>query len=51
LKLSKKYKIDIVGTNDCHYINAEDEKTQQVLLAIQTQAKWNDENRFKFNTK
>jgi DNA polymerase-3 subunit alpha len=51
LELSKKYKIEIVGTNDCHYINAEDEETQQVLLAMQTQAKWNDKDRFKFNTK
>jgi len=51
LELSKKYKIEIVGTNDCHYVNAEDEETQQVLLAMQTQAKWNDKDRFKFNTK
>ena len=43
--------INLVGTNDCHYINANDEETQNVLLAIQTRVKWQDENRFQFKTK
>ncbi len=43
----KRHKL--VATNDCHYIHKEDYKTQEVLLAIQSKAKWNDPNRWKFN--
>ncbi len=42
---------NIVATNDCHYINEEDDILQEVLLAIQTKAKWNDSDRFKFKIK
>lgn len=38
----------LVGTNDCHYIEKEDREIQEVLLAIQTKAKWNDKKRFRF---
>ena len=41
----------LVATNDCHYINEEDDILQEVLLAIQTKAKWDDPNRFKFKIK
>jgi DNA polymerase-3 subunit alpha len=41
----------IVATNDCHYINEEDWEAQEVLLAIQRGAKWNDPNRWKFGIK
>lgn len=41
----------LVATNDCHYINEEDDILQEVLLAIQTKAKWDDPNRFKFQIK
>lgn len=49
LKLSEKYNIPMVATNDCHYILKEQSKVQEVLLAIQSKAKWNDSNRWKFN--
>ena len=42
---------NIVATNDCHYINEEDDILQEVLLAIQTKAKWSDPDRFKFKIK
>lgn len=41
----------IILTNDCHYINSSDWKAQEVLLAIQRKAKWDDEDRFKFKIK
>lgn len=44
---SKNHKL--VATNDCHYINKENYKTQEVLLAIQSKAKWSDPNRWRFN--
>ena len=37
-----------VATNDCHYILEKQWKSQEVLLAIQRKAKWNDPNRWKF---
>ncbi len=38
-----------VATNDCHYVSEGDAKAQEVLLAIQTSAKWDDRDRFKFS--
>lgn len=49
LDFSKKHKIKIVATNDCHYINDGDEKTHEVLLAVQSKKKWNDPARWKFS--
>jgi len=48
-RLKRITDIPMVATNDCHYINEDDAETQEVLLAIQTKAKWNDEKRFKFS--
>lgn len=45
------YVLPLVATNDCHYIEAEDWETQEVLLAIQRGAKWNDPNRWRFGIK
>jgi len=39
----------LVATNDCHYIEKQHSETQEVLLAIQSKAKWTDPNRWKFN--
>jgi len=48
LELSKKYNIPLVTSNDCHYPFRSGVKTQEVLLAIQRKAKWNDPNRWRF---
>lgn len=48
VELAKKYSIPLVATNDCHYIRAEYAKAQEVLLAIQRQAKWKDSDRWRF---
>jgi DNA polymerase-3 subunit alpha len=40
--------IKVIATNDCHYINKDDAKAQEVLLAIQTKKKWNDSDRWRF---
>jgi len=42
-------KLKFVASNDCHYVNKEDEKTHEVLLAIQSKSKWDDPKRFRFN--
>ena len=48
IQLSRDYGIDIVATNDCHYLEKEDEEKHSILLAIQTQATIDDKDRFKF---
>jgi len=45
LKLSKKYKIPLVATNDVHYLNPEDAEAQDILLCIQTNKKFGDKDR------
>ncbi len=41
--------IKLVATNDCHYINKDDAKAQDVLLAVNSKALWNDPKRFFFS--
>ena len=47
----KELSLPLVATNDCHYIVRGDWKAQEVLLAIQVNAKWDDPNRWKFGIK
>lgn len=49
IKYAKKYGLKIVATNDCHYILEEDEKAQETLLALQSNTKWKDPKRWKFD--
>jgi DNA polymerase-3 subunit alpha len=44
-------KSHLVATNDCHYVHADDSESHEVLLAMQTQAKWADKSRFRFSTR
>ena len=48
-RLSKEYDIKAVATNDVHYANKEDAKYHDVLLAIQTNKKVKDPDRFTFD--
>ncbi|WP_101773911.1 DNA polymerase III subunit alpha [Peptostreptococcus faecalis] len=48
LKLSKELNIPLVATNDAHYVNREDSKTQDVLMCIQMQKILDDPTRMKF---
>jgi DNA polymerase-3 subunit alpha len=49
LDIHKEWKLKLVATNDCHYIQEEDSKAQEVLLAIQSKKKWNDPDRWRFS--
>jgi len=49
LDLHNQLGIPLVTTNDCHYIEEDDWETQEILLAIQRHAKWDDPKRFKFS--
>lgn len=48
LRLSKELSIDLVATNDVHYINAEDAAAHDILLCIQTGKKVADEDRMRY---
>ena len=40
----------VIATNDCHYLYEEDAELHDIILAVQTNAKLSDENRFKFDS-
>ncbi len=48
LRLSRELEMDLVATNDIHYILAEDAKPHDILLCIQTGKKVSDENRMRY---
>ena len=50
VELSRELDIPLVCTNDVHYINKEDSKMQEVLLAIGTGKKIGDEDLMSFET-
>jgi len=49
LRLGKRYQARFVATNDAHYINPEDARLQDILLAIQTGSLLSDPNRFRMS--
>lgn len=49
LKYHESFNINLVATNDCHYIEKSDAEIQEVLLAMQSKKKWNDPTRWKFD--
>ena len=50
MRLSEKFDVGVVATNDCHYIGEEDAKAHDVLLCIQTGKDLEDVNRLRFST-
>ncbi|MBE6893807.1 MAG: DNA polymerase III subunit alpha [Ruminococcaceae bacterium] len=50
VKLSKETGIPLVATNDCHYINKDDAKMQNVLVCIGTNHTVNEDNDMAFET-
>lgn len=49
-KMSKKLNIELVATNDVHYMNKSDAETQGIMLCIQTLKTVEDEDRMRFET-
>lgn len=49
LRMSEKTGIELVVTNDVHYIMADDAKAHDILLCIQTQKKVTDEDRMRYD--
>ncbi len=50
VRISKETGIPLVATNDVHYIDREDAKTQKVLICIATNRTVNDESTLEFET-
>ena len=50
ISLAKEYGLEMVITNDIHYIETQDAKAQDVLLCIQTNKKVDDPDRMKFGS-
>jgi len=48
IELGRKLDIDVVATNDAHYLNREDWEAHDVLLCLQTGKKLSDEKRMRF---
>ena len=46
-ELAGEYGLDIIATNDCHYLDAEDVEAHDALLCVQTGTTMDDEKRFK----
>ncbi|MGB8251938.1 MAG: PHP domain-containing protein, partial [Anaerolineaceae bacterium] len=49
LEIAPHYQAKFIATNDVHYINPEDARLQDILLAIQTGAVLTDQNRFRMS--
>lgn len=50
VKLAEELKIELVATNDIHYLYHEDAEMQDALICIATQSKVNDVDRMRFDT-
>ncbi|MCC7118506.1 MAG: DNA polymerase III subunit alpha [Anaerolineales bacterium] len=49
LELGARYEAQYIATNDVHYINQEDARLQDILLAIQTNSTYNDPERMRMS--
>lgn len=43
-------RVQVIATNDSHYVTRDDAYTHEVMLAIQTKSTWNDPKRWRFDT-
>ena len=50
LELSKKLDINLVATNDCHYLDQKDHRAHEILLCIQTGKQLEDASRMSFDS-
>ncbi len=50
IKLANELGLEMIATNDAHYLNREDSYSHEVLLCVQTGKKMTDVDRFRFGT-
>ena len=46
----KEFGLRLCATNDLHYVHRHDSEAHDVLLCLQTGARFNDPNRWRFST-
>jgi len=49
-RFSKEFGLRVCATNDLHYVHRHDSEAHDVLLCLQTGARFNDPNRWRFST-
>lgn len=49
LQWAKEYDVEVVATNDVHYVDQQDHEAQDILLCLQTGADYKDPNRMRFS--
>ncbi len=49
MALAKKYDLEMIVTNDVHYVRAEDASAHDILLCVQTGSMLDDENRMRMS--
>ncbi|MDQ7784733.1 MAG: DNA polymerase III subunit alpha [Desulfomonilaceae bacterium] len=50
IDLAKKLDLNVVATNDCHYLDQSDHRAHDILLCIQTGKLYDQQDRMRFNT-
>ncbi len=50
IEIAKEFELQVVATNDCHYLRPEDARAHDILLCIQTGKTINDPDRMKFGS-
>ena len=50
IEIGKEHGFPLVATNDCHYLNRDDDEAHEVLLCIQTGKTIDDPDRMRFGT-
>ena len=49
LRWAREYDVEVLATNDVHYVNQQDHEAQDILLCLQTGDDYNDPNRMRFS--
>ncbi|WP_263791401.1 DNA polymerase III subunit alpha [Salinibacter sp.] len=49
LQWARAYDVEVLATNDVHYVNQQDHEAQDILLCLQTGDDYNDPNRMRFS--
>ena len=50
IKFAQTHSVNVVATNDCHYVYPDDAAAQEVLMCVQTGKTFADENRMKLSS-
>ncbi|NTW33915.1 MAG: DNA polymerase III subunit alpha, partial [Bacteroidetes bacterium] len=48
IKFASKYNIKLIATNDAHFVNADDAKSHDILVCLNTGKNYDDPNRMKY---